>query len=360
MEFVIYTRTYSIKKARELLGFKPWVDQPWQSQLEAINGSVALYLNEVGPIIKPKASDWAEVPFKLISNTGAKEKIGLPQDHFCVKNSRSMALTHNTIFRALNAIYAQALLVAPGTQDASDMLKYCAIVYDFIHRHHVFEETMYFPDIERATKIPGLMSQNVEQHRKLDAGLERFRVFAETSLPGSYSGEQLRSILESFAGVFEDHMHAEIAAILDLHDKIESEVLKTIYTRMFDACEQDSDIFKFLSPFPFRRKTILTKYNRAAPLVLGCQDTKFLIDDQKMRFPDKPIIALAFVHLVLAARHRSVWRFNPSSQYGRSRAPNIGAVKSKPQVLSASSALIGSLKFGSTLFMLLLVLLGYI
>jgi sterol-4alpha-carboxylate 3-dehydrogenase (decarboxylating) len=244
MEFVILTRTYSIKKARELLGFKPWVDQPWKNQVEAVNGSVALYLNEVGPIIKPKPSDWAEIPFKLISNTGAKTKVGLKQDHFCVRNARLMAVTHNTIFRALNAIYAQALLVVPGTQDAEDILKYCAVVYDFIHHHHVFEETMYFPDIEKATGLSGIMDTNIEQHRKLDIGLENFRSFAQTMLPEKYSGEKLRGILDGFASVFEEHMHAEIGAIIDLHDKIDSEVLKKIYTRFFDACEHDSDIFK--------------------------------------------------------------------------------------------------------------------
>jgi sterol-4alpha-carboxylate 3-dehydrogenase (decarboxylating) len=44
MEFILYTRTYSIKKARERLGFKPWEGQPYANQAEAMKGSVEWYL----------------------------------------------------------------------------------------------------------------------------------------------------------------------------------------------------------------------------------------------------------------------------------------------------------------------------
>jgi sterol-4alpha-carboxylate 3-dehydrogenase (decarboxylating) len=248
MEFVLYTRTYSIKKARERLGFKPWFNQPWKGQEEAVKGSVQLYLNQVngGRLLTVKTSDWPERPFKLISNTGAKSNPKIPSNHFCVKNAKLMALTHNTIFRALNAIYTQALHVTAGTQEAVDMLTYCTIVFEFIHHHHNFEETIYFPGIEKAAGIPGLMDSNIEEHRKLDEGLESFRKFSETTCKDAYSGEKLRGILDSFATVFEAHMHAEITAILDLHDKIDSETLRKIYDAMFDASEHHSDIFKYV------------------------------------------------------------------------------------------------------------------
>jgi len=247
MEFVLYTRTYSIKKARERLGFKPWFNQPWSGQEEAVKGSVQLYLNEVngGRLLTAKNSDWPEYPFKLISNTGAKSNPKIPSNHFCMENAKLMALTHNTIFRAFNAIYAQALHVTAGTQGAVDMLTYCSIVFDFIHHHHNFEETMYFPEIEKAAGVPGLMNSNIKEHRKLDEGLESFRKFSETTCKDAYSGEKLHRILDSFATVFEAHMHAEITAILNLHDKIDSEALKKIYQEMFDASEHHSDIFKY-------------------------------------------------------------------------------------------------------------------
>ena len=55
--------------------------------------------------------------------------------------------------------------------------------------------------------------------------------------------------------------------------------------------------------------------------MLGCQDRSFIIDDEKAHFPLQPFIALVFVHLALASRHAGLWRFNPSSQYGKPRDP---------------------------------------
>ncbi|KAL9114713.1 MAG: hypothetical protein Q9227_001391 [Pyrenula ochraceoflavens] len=56
MEFVLYTRTYSIKKIRERLGFSPWKDQPWKSTEEAIRASVEWHLKQqaFSPIVEKK------------------------------------------------------------------------------------------------------------------------------------------------------------------------------------------------------------------------------------------------------------------------------------------------------------------
>jgi hypothetical protein len=155
-----------------------------------------------------------------------------------------MAMTHNTFFRALNAIYHQAPLIVPGTQDAVDFLAYCGVAYDFIHHHQITEELHYFPEIERVAKIPGLMETNVLQHQLMDAGLEKFRRYAETTHKDAYNGEELRSIIDGFAVAFEEHNHAEIDTILSLHDNIDSDVLKDIEQRMRYLAEKHSDIFK--------------------------------------------------------------------------------------------------------------------
>lgn len=56
MEFVLYTRTYSVKKVRERLGFKPWDGQPWKSTEEAIRASVDWHLKNQSfhPIVEKK------------------------------------------------------------------------------------------------------------------------------------------------------------------------------------------------------------------------------------------------------------------------------------------------------------------
>jgi len=122
-----------------------------------------------------------ELPFRLISNTGASSISKIPPKHHCIKNARTMAMTHNTFFRALNSIYQRAPHIISGTQQAADFLSYCRITYDFIHHHQVIEETIYFPEIEKVAGIPGLMDTNIAQHLKMEAGLERFRKFGETT-----------------------------------------------------------------------------------------------------------------------------------------------------------------------------------
>lgn len=60
MEFVLYTRTYSVKKARERLGFKPWEGQPYASQDEALKGAVEWYLRPEnhGPVKIGGSPSW--------------------------------------------------------------------------------------------------------------------------------------------------------------------------------------------------------------------------------------------------------------------------------------------------------------
>jgi hemerythrin-like domain-containing protein len=246
MEFVLLTRTYNISKARKLLGFKPWEGQPWANQEEAVKGSVDWYLSPDvhGPAIVPGTSPWPEEPFKLISNTGAKTKPGLPQDHYCIKNARIMATTHNTIFRALNAVCHQALEIVPGTQNAADFLAYCGIVFEFMHHHHVMEDRHYFPDIERVTGIPGLMEGNIKQHEELDMYVQALGRYAETTTSDRYNAHDLLRLIEKMVRPYEDHMNAEIQTILNLHAKISSADLAKIDKKMRDNAEKYSDIFK--------------------------------------------------------------------------------------------------------------------
>jgi hypothetical protein len=97
------------------------------------------------------------MPFAMISNTGALELPASKHEHYSIKNARIMALTHNTIFRALNAIYQQAPNIAPGTQDAVDMLAYCSITYDFIHHQYVdssaFSESFHWEPFSAALQF---------------------------------------------------------------------------------------------------------------------------------------------------------------------------------------------------------------
>ena len=153
-------------------------------------------------------------------------------------------MTHNTFFRALNAIYHQAPLIAPGTQEAVDFMAYCLVAFEFIHHHQISEELLYFPEIEKAAGVSGLMDSNVAQHHEMDSGLEKFRRYVESTPKDSYSGETIRKIIDEFAPAFEAHNYAEIDTILGLHDKVDSRTLKKIDEGMRDDAEKNSDMFK--------------------------------------------------------------------------------------------------------------------
>lgn len=55
---------------------------------------------------------------------------------------------------------------------------------------------------------------------------------------------------------------------------------------------------------------------RSAPLVLGCQDKHFLIDEEPAQFPKLSTFACFFVSNILTRRHANLWRFNPCNIYG--------------------------------------------
>jgi hypothetical protein len=52
---------------------------------------------------------------------------------------------------------------------------------------------------------------------------------------------------------------------------------------------------------------------------MGCQDKNFLLDGEKRRFPELPAIVPYIVDICLSSRHKTVWQFNPSNQYGQPR-----------------------------------------
>ena len=132
-----------------------------------------------------------------------------------------MALAHNGILRGLNAIYLQATHIPREDPDAiRDFLTYCQCWCESMHHHHEAEETIFFPSIELITDVREIMERNVEQHRAFTPGLNLFQEYARTCLPNDYDGQQVRSLIESFAEPLTRHLHDEIETLraLDVYD----------------------------------------------------------------------------------------------------------------------------------------------
>ena len=197
---------------------------------------------------KPLKKPWADTPYPLVPTPSVTRP--LKTSHFSVHMATEMTHAHNTFIRALNAIYNQAPNVTKPA-DIKDFLFYCNCWYKTVEYHHDHEETVFFPEIERIAKKPGLMQQNVEQHHAFEPGFHRFRDFSEQTLPENYDGMVLRGIMDEFSMILSKHLADEIDTLLSLDDCDETE-LKKLWKMLEDGVLEGAD--KVRSPTTFWAK----------------------------------------------------------------------------------------------------------
>lgn len=77
-----------------------------------------------------------------------------------------MTLSHNALIRGFNSIYQQAPRLSPS--ENNDFVGYSLAWNTCVEKHHLYEETLFFPAIEAATGVKGIMDSEVEQHGKSD------------------------------------------------------------------------------------------------------------------------------------------------------------------------------------------------
>lgn len=132
------------------------------------------------------------------------------------RTASEMALVHNMVFRALNAIVLQAPHITPA--DALSFAHYMHQWYRLIHAHHEGEESFVFPAIERLCGEEGIMAVNVEQHRTFEEGIADFGKYALECIadPKRYDGQKVLRIVDSFGDALRIHMNDEIPTLLAL------------------------------------------------------------------------------------------------------------------------------------------------
>jgi len=74
--------------------------------------------------------------FSTITDTGIASQSDMLLGHTCIMMGQYMAEFRNTLIRAYNAAYCQALGVKPGLQDTADLLLYYQIICQLTHDHH--------------------------------------------------------------------------------------------------------------------------------------------------------------------------------------------------------------------------------
>ena len=111
--------------------------------------------------------------------------------------------------RSLNAIYIQANSVSLS-RDIADFLVYCQAWYETLEHHHRVEEEFFFPELEKRLDKPGLMDQNVEQHRVFHEKLDIWGSKCYELKPEDYNGVEWRRMIDDFATPLLRHLHEEI------------------------------------------------------------------------------------------------------------------------------------------------------
>jgi hemerythrin-like domain-containing protein len=192
------------------------------------------------------AVSWPEEPFRLIATTDAWS---YPTSPAAARVARLMALTHNTIFRALNAVYHQCGAVQPEkAKDVRDLAMFTTFALDFLDNHHKVEETVFFPMLEAQTRIPGLMAENIQQHRAFDCALGRLRKYIERLKTGVafLDALELKRLIRELAEPLERHLNDEIPTLLRIGNVLDDKTIEICYKAMHAEAEGTTDPYRYV------------------------------------------------------------------------------------------------------------------
>ncbi|PSR97190.1 hypothetical protein BD289DRAFT_459052 [Coniella lustricola] len=133
-------------------------------------------------------------------------------DPFTIEAS-NMALSHNAFIRGFNTIYQQAPRLKPS--DKADFAGYCIAWAELVLTHHHYEETDFFPNVNKAAGKTHLMAGAVHEHEAFSTGLVRFKNYL-LDTGADFDVEELIQILMSFKDPLYEHLKSEPGEIVAL------------------------------------------------------------------------------------------------------------------------------------------------
>lgn len=209
------------------------------------------------------------------------------------------------LIRGLNSILRQAPYVADASspaynpRDVSDLLFYTRTWCRTVTRHHVMEESTFFPLVEEATGIPGLMDDLEVEHEEFFDGLITLQNYVTkvSSKPDTYRWAKMRIMIQSFSPALVSHLHSEIDFLLGI-EKFGTEVLNNAWLETEKVTTKVED-----------KKTL----TEVLPFVFGCCDATYEGGDH---FPEVPKALRQVIKHGFAKKHRGAWRFNPCDFMG--------------------------------------------
>ena len=79
--------------------------------------------------------------------------------------------------------------------------------------------------------MPGLMAENLDQHRAFHDGMLAFKAYCTTTTAETYDSKKLLDILDSFCLVLQEHLTEEIDTLLAL-EKFDAKQLEAEWAEM--------------------------------------------------------------------------------------------------------------------------------
>jgi hemerythrin-like domain-containing protein len=240
---------------------------------------------------------------------------------FC---ATEMSIIHNIIIRSLNSIIQQGPYIPDATkpdynpQDVRDLLFYTKTWCRNLDHHHHIEKTTFFPLVEQATGIVGLMDDLEVEHEEFHPGVIALQQYVEHvyERPQIYRWATMRTTIRAFAPALINHLHAEIDFLLNM-DKFEGADLRQCWMESSKVAEKVDNTSDFVSLAPailmLDSGTDTSQFD-FLPFVLGNADKTH---DGGNNFP---LVAKPVRHAMqhwFAKRHRGAWRFNTCDYYGR-------------------------------------------
>ncbi|OKL58850.1 hypothetical protein UA08_05841 [Talaromyces atroroseus] len=231
-------------------------------------------------------------------------------DPFTIEASH-MALSHNSFIRGFNSIYQQAPRVSSA--DKEDFVGYCLAWHDVITEHHRYEETDYFPNVDKAAGKTGLMAGSVHEHEDVCAcvspaafhdGMERFKNYLLKE-GVNFQGTEIVAIMDSFKDPFYSHLKSEPRAILEL-SKYNTPETPINITEIAGAAGKKTMTFSFVL--------------NVLPVFLLNMDTLDFEDGMWHEvFPPVKGMVKWIMTKAIPMRHSGRWRFASCSPEGRAK-----------------------------------------
>lgn len=129
-----------------------------------------------------------------------------------------MCLVHNAMIRGVNTMLNQANYVT-SPADIKDFMEYAISFCVMIHEHHECEEVLFFPMIENATGVPGILDRNVVQHEEFLPKIHDFDVYCKQVRleVRNYDAKKFVELIEAFGTLLTTHLTDEIDSFKQLN-----------------------------------------------------------------------------------------------------------------------------------------------